>query len=137
MSLRPSLQTRIEQEHQEQRIDLSPLLDVVFILLIFFIVTTVFVKESGVEVNKPQALSTSQLPQALVMIAITANGQVVHDGKQIGVNGVRSTVRQLQNERHRPVVIQADKQVSADLLVQVIDEAKLGGAPDVSIATEL
>jgi len=134
--MRPGLQQRFEQQ-RTQHIDLSPLLDVVFILLIFFIVTTVFVKETGVEVNKPQALSSTQLPQTVVLIAITANGEVVHDGARIGVSGVRANVSQLMQSRQRPVVIQADGQVSTQLLVDVIDQAKLGGAVDVSIATEL
>jgi len=134
--MRPGLQQRFEQQ-RTQHIDLSPLLDVVFILLIFFIVTTVFVKETGVEVNKPQALSSAQLPQTVVLIAITANGEVVHDGARIGVSGVRANVSQLMQSRQRPVVIQADGQVSTQLLVDVIDQAKLGGAVDVSIATEL
>lgn len=134
--MRPGLQQRFEQQ-RTQHIDLSPLLDVVFILLIFFIVTTVFVNETGVEVNKPQAMSSSQLPQTVVLIAITANGEVVHDGARIGVSGVRANVSQLMQARERPVVIQADGQVSTELLVAVIDQAKLGGAPDVSIATEL
>ena len=134
--MRPGLQQRFEQQ-RTQHIDLSPLLDVVFILLIFFIVTTVFVKETGVEVNKPQALSSAQLPQTVVLIAITANGEVVHDGARIGVSGVRANVSQLMQARQRPVVIQADGQVSTQLLVDVIDQAKLGGAVDVSIATEL
>jgi len=134
--MRPGLQQRFDQQ-RTQHIDLSPLLDVVFILLIFFIVTTVFVKETGVEVNKPQALSTAQLPQTVVLIAITANGEVVHDGARIGVSGVRANVSQLMQSRQRPVVIQADGQVSTQLLVDVIDQAKLAGAVDVSIATEL
>ena len=134
--MRPSLQQRLEQQNT-QHIDLSPLLDVVFILLIFFIVTTVFVRETGVEVDKPQALSSSQLPQTVVLIAITASGEVMHDGAMIGVSGVRTTVSQLMERNARPVVVQADKQVSTELLVNVIDEAKLGGAAQVSIATEL
>lgn len=127
------LQHRLEQQPQ-QGIDMSPLLDVVFILLIFFIVTTVFVRETGVEVDKPQALSATTLEQNVVLIAVTASGDVVYDGSRIGVAGVRSTVAQVQQRGPRPVVIQADKQVEAELLLEVIDEAKLAGAASVSIA---
>ncbi len=133
--MRPSLQTRLEQKHSG--IDLSPLLDVVFILLIFFIVTSVFVKETGVEVDKPQAMSQKKLENTVIMIAITNNGDVVYDKLSIGVNGVRNTVSQLLQSRERAVVIQADKQVSAELLVKVIDEVKLAGAKSVNIATQL
>jgi biopolymer transport protein ExbD len=131
--MRASLQQRLEE--QQQAIDLSPLLDVVFILLIFFIVTTVFVKETGVEVDKPQALSTKKLERNIIMIAITDGGDVIYDGSVIGVAGVRNTIKGLLGDQSRPVVIQADKLVTTDLLVQVIDESKLGGAASVNIAT--
>lgn len=131
--MRASLQQRLEE--QQQAIDLSPLLDVVFILLIFFIVTTVFVKETGVEVDKPQALSTKKLERNIIMLAITNGGDVMYDGSVIGVAGVRNTVKGLLGDQSRPVVIQADKLVTTDLLIQVIDESKLGGAASVNIAT--
>lgn len=133
--MRPGLRLRLEQE-QQHRIDLSPLLDVVFILLIFFIVTTVFVKETGVDIDKPQALSTNDLPRAVILLAITGSGQVVYAGTSIGVSGVRATVAQLVQAQQRPVVIQADRQVPTELLVRVLDEAKLAGAHNVSLATE-
>jgi biopolymer transport protein ExbD len=115
---------------------MSPLLDVVFILLIFFIVTTVFVRESGVEVDKPQAVSASRLEQQVIFLAITDSQQVFFDGSQIGVAGVRSSVEQMLKQQQRPVVIQADKTVPTELLVQVIDEAKLAGAAQVNLATK-
>ncbi|MDQ2044663.1 biopolymer transporter ExbD [Pseudoalteromonas sp. 20-92] len=129
------LKHRLEQE-SGQHIDMSPLLDVVFILLIFFIVTTVFVRESGVEVDKPQAVSASRLEQQVIFLAITDTQQVFFDGSQIGVAGVRSSVEQMLKQQQRPVVIQADKTVPTELLVQVIDEAKLAGAALVNLATK-
>lgn len=131
--MRPSLQERLESEHSA-RIDLSPLIDVVFILLIFFIVTTVFVRETGVEVDKPNAVAVQQLDNELILLAITPAGDVVYDHSNIGVSGVRSTVAALLLIEDRPVVIQADRRVTTDLLVKVIDEAKLAGATSVSIA---
>ena len=127
------LQQRIEQQ-AEQGIDMSPLLDVVFILLIFFIVTTVFVRETGVEVDKPQAISASQLDKTVVLLAITDAGEVFYDGNQIGVAGVRATLEQIQRDDPRPVVIQADKNVPTHLLLEVLDEAKLAGAASVNVA---
>jgi biopolymer transport protein ExbD len=132
--MRPSLQQRLEQEPRHG-IDLSPLIDVVFILLIFFIVTTVFVREPGVEVQKPEAVTARQIEDNLILLAITAAGEVMYDRSNIGVAGVRSTVAALLLVEDRPVVIQADRQVTTDLLVRVIDEAKLAGAQSVNIAT--
>lgn len=129
------LKQRLDQQTNHQ-IDMSPLLDVVFILLIFFIVTTVFVRESGVEVDKPQSVSASRLEQQVIFLAITDNQQVYFDGSQIGVAGVRSSVEQMLKQQQRPVVIQADKTVPTELLVQVIDEAKLAGAAQVNLATK-
>lgn len=127
------LHRRLESQ-ENQSIDMSPLLDVVFILLIFFIVSTVFVKETGVEVDKPQAISAQKLDQQSLLLAITSNGEVMFDGANIGVSGVRTTIEQHLNE-NKPVVVQSDKMVPTELLVQVIDEVKLAGAKSVNIAT--
>lgn len=132
--MRPSLQERLQLE-QSHGIDLSPLIDVVFILLIFFVVTTVFVRETGVAVDKPTAVSERRLENDLILIAITSSGEVVYDHSNIGVAGVRSTVAALLLAQDRPVVIEADRRVTTDLLVRVIDEAKLAGAKTVNIAT--
>jgi biopolymer transport protein ExbD len=117
-------------------IDLSPLIDCVFILLIFFIVTTTFVEETGVEVDKPQAASAVQLEKTSIMIALTAKGEVVYDKRDIGIGQVRATVRRLlQKEDDIPVIIQADTTAPTGMLVRVIDEAKLGGAQKINLAT--
>jgi len=118
-------------------INISPLIDMVFILLIFFIVTTVFVEETGVEVTKPQAASQIQLEKNSILIAITANNNVVYGGREIGINGVRGVVKRLvQDDPKMPVIIQADENVPTRILVRVIDEAKLAGASSVNISTE-
>ena len=118
-------------------INISPLIDMVFILLIFFIVTTVFVEETGVEVTKPQAASQIQLEKNSILIAITANNNVVYGGSEIGINGVRSIVKRLiQEDPKMPVIIQADESVPTRILVRVIDEAKLAGSNSVNISTE-
>lgn len=116
-------------------IDISPLIDCIFILLLFFIVTTTFVEETGVEVDKPQAASSVQLEKNSILIAITDKGQVVYGGREIGVGGVQSIVKRLMEKETLPVIIQADAQVPSGLLVRVIDEAKLAGAIKVSLAT--
>lgn len=124
-------------EEEDAAIDISPLIDCIFILLIFFIVTTTFVEETGVEVDKPQAASAADLEKQSIMIAVTADGNIVYGGKGIGVSGVQPLVRRfVEKEADTPVIVQADEKAPSGLMVKVIDEAKLGGAMKVSIATQ-
>jgi len=123
------------EESSEAGIDMSPLIDCVFILLIFFIVTTVFVEETGVEVDKPQAASASMLEKSSVLIALTSKGEVVYGGREIGISGVRSLVKRLIQKEDLPVIIQADQASESGLLIRIVDEAKLAGATKVSVAT--
>ena len=116
-------------------IDISPLIDCVFILLIFFIVTTVFIEETGIEVDKPQAASASQLEKNSILIAVTNEGQVVYGGREIGVSGVQPLVKRMIQSEDLPVIVQVDQLAQAGLFVRVIDEAKLAGASKVSVAT--
>ena len=90
----------------------------------------------GVEIDKPTAVSSQQLQKSVLMIAITDAGQVMYAGTNIGVAGVRSTLMQASRNNLRPLVIQADKRVPTELLVKVIDQAKLAGLEDISIATK-
>jgi biopolymer transport protein ExbD len=124
-----------DDDANEAGIDMSPLIDCVFILLIFFIVTTVFVEETGVEVDKPQAASASQLEKTSILIALTDQGQVVYGGREIGLSGVQPLVKRMLQKEDIPVIVQADKSAQSGLLVRIIDEAKLAGAVKVSIAT--
>ena len=122
-------------DSSEGGIDMSPMIDCVFILLIFFIVTTTFVEETGVEVDKPQAASSAQMEKTSVLLALTAKGEVVYGGRDIGMSGVRSTVSRMLQKDKVPVIVQADAAAPSGLLVRVIDEAKLGGAEKVNVAT--
>lgn len=122
-------------EGEQAGIDMSPMIDCVFILLIFFIVTTTFVEETGVEVDKPQAASSVRLEKTSILIALQANGTVVYGGREIGIGGVQALVRRMLQRENVPVIVQADTGVAAGLLIRVIDEAKLGGAQKVSVAT--
>lgn len=122
-------------EPANQEINVSPLIDVVFILLIFFIVTTVFVEETGVEVERPRAASAERLEKESILIAITAEGNVVYGGREIGVNGVRGTVRRKLRDASRPVIVQVDKSVSVEMYTKVHDAALQAGAETVSMAT--
>ena len=118
-------------------IDMSPLIDCVFILLIFFIVTTTFVEETGIEVDKPQAASAMRLEKTSILIALTGDGEVVYGGREIGIGGVQPLVRLMLQKEKVPVIIQADSTAQSGLLVRIIDEAKLAGAEKVSVATSL
>jgi biopolymer transport protein ExbD len=123
------------EENSDASIDISPLMDCVFILLIFFIVTTTFVEETGVEVDKPQAASSVQLEKTSILLALTEKGEVVYGGREIGFSGVRPLVKRILQKEDVPVIIQADQAVNSGLLVRLIDETKLAGAEKVSLAT--
>lgn len=125
-----------EASEEKSEINLSPLIDMVFILLIFFLVTTVFVEETGVEVQKPEAASAVPQERESIQIAITATGQVVFDGQEVGLSGVRPLVRRLASESPRPVILLVDEDAPAGLTVRVIDAAGLAGAESVSLAAE-
>jgi biopolymer transport protein ExbD len=132
--MKSSIEHKLE-EAQSHHIDLAPMLDMVFILLIFFIVTSTFVREAGVDIEKPSAVTSKKLERSVYLIAITAGGDVFYGGTNIGVQGTRATLMQLNRDNPRPLVVQADKRVSTELLVKVIDQAKLAGIESVNIAT--
>ncbi len=117
-------------------INMSPLIDCVFLLLIFFIVTTVFVEETGVEIQKPQATSAQDMDKHSIMIALTSDGKIMFGGREIGLNGVRGIVARQLREKEVPVIILADGDAKTSPLVDVIDECKLAGAKQVSIAAK-
>ena len=123
-----------EEAERGVDVNLSPLIDCVFLLLIFFIVTTVFVEETGVEIQKPQATSAQDMDKQSILIALTADGKVVFGGREIGLNGVRGVVARQLREKEAPVIILADGNARTAPLVDIIDECKLAGARQVSIA---
>ena len=117
-------------------IDISPLIDCVFILLIFFIVTTTFVEEPGVEVDKTYAASAERLEKSSILIALTAKGEVVYGGREIGVAGVQALIKRMLQKEQIPVIIQAANNSQVGLLDRIVSEAKLAGAEKISIATK-
>lgn len=123
-------------DSSEPGIDMSPMIDCVFILLIFFIVTTTFVEETGVEVDRPQAASAVRLEKTSILIALTNKGEVVYGGREIGVSGVQPMVKRMLQKEEVPVIIQADAGSQSGLLVRIIDECKLAGATKVSVASK-
>jgi len=116
-------------------INMAPLIDLVFLLLIFFLVTTSFVKESGVDVERPQA-STATLKEAgNILIGVSAAGKVFLESKEIDIRSVRAHVeRSMAENPEGAVVIVADKASSTGVVIQVMDQCRLAGAKSVSIA---
>ncbi len=122
---------------EETSIDLTPMLDVVFIMLIFFIVTTSFVKESGIQVNRPNAASAEKKERANIMIAISDAGEIWIQKRRIDIRSVRANVERLHAESPEgSVVIQADKDSKNGLLVQVMDQVRLAGVTSISLAAK-
>ena len=119
-------------------INISPMIDMVFILLIFFIVTTVFVQEPGVEVQREFAQQARDLEKNSILIAVTPDGEVVYGGNNVGVVGVRGIVKRLTADNElMPIIIQADRSAPAQTVIRVIDEAKLANPTSiVSISTK-
>jgi len=121
-------------ENEVTDINISPLIDMVFILLIFFIVTTVFVEEKGMAVDKPSPVSSNNLDKDSISFTLTGSGQVMQDDKDIGLGGVRAVVRQGMAREQLPVIINVETGALAGLVVRVIDESKLGGAQNISLS---
>jgi biopolymer transport protein ExbD len=119
-------------------INMTPLIDMVFILLIFFIVTTSFVKETGVDVSRPSAKTAVKKELANIMISITPNDEVWMDKRQIDRRAVRANVERMHAENPEgSVIILADKEAKTGLLIEVMDQARLAGVANVSIAAQL
>lgn len=130
MRRRKSLATQ-----DETAIDLTPMLDVTFIMLIFFIVTTSFVKESGIDVNRPTASTSEKKENAAILIAISESGDVWLDKRKVDVRSVRANVERMRAEAPEgTVVIQADKASKTGILVQVMDQVRLAGITSISVA---
>lgn len=120
---------------EEASIDITPLLDIVFIMLIFFIVTTSFVKETGVDVNRPSADTATRQEQGSILIALRANGEVWMDRRQVDLRAIRANIERLRVESpEASVVIVADTGAATGQLVQVMDQVRLGGIAQISIA---
>jgi biopolymer transport protein ExbD len=123
------------QEDEESSVDITPMLDVVFIMLIFFIVTATFVKESGIDVDKPSAATAIVQEKASILVAIDANNNVWINRRQVDLRSVRSIVERLHAENPKgTLVIQADKESKNDTLVQVMDASRRAGIYDIALA---
>ena len=122
---------------EEQEINITPLIDVVFIMLIFFIVTATFVKETGIDVNRPDAQTAVKKEKANILIAIDAKNQIWIERRKVDVRSVRPNIERLHAENPKgTVVIQADKESKTEMLISVMDASRQAGVYDVAIAAQ-
>nr|MBV6628470.1 biopolymer transporter ExbD [Oceanococcus sp. HetDA_MAG_MS8] len=128
---------RHDRREAEQGVDLTPMLDIVFILLIFFIVTTSFVREAGVEVNRPQAASAQKQAATSIYVAVTPEGEIWVDRRQVRLAGLRAAVARIRLENPEATgVIQADADARHGLVVAVMDELRLAGVREIAVAAD-
>ncbi|GAA6135589.1 biopolymer transporter ExbD [Oceaniserpentilla sp. 4NH20-0058] len=128
---------RHQVQQDDSELDITPMLDIVFIMLIFFIVTTSFVKESGIEVNSPSAATSVNQDKASILIAINENSEVWIDKRQVDITTVRAIIARLHTSNPEgSVVIQADKLVSADQLMTVMDQVRQAGVLNIALAAQ-
>lgn len=119
-------------------LNMAPLIDMVFILLIFFLVTTSFVKETGIEVSRPTASTAVQKDKATLLIGIDESNRIFFNHREIDVRAVRANIeRALAENPEGAVVVVADKASSTGTAIQVMDGCRMAGAASVSLAAEL
>lgn len=117
-------------------INLSPLIDMMFLLLIFFIVTTAFIEDAGIEIEKPKAQTSRPLRTKSITITVTKDGKIYHGKREINFNDIRGVINRFLINENIPVIILADKNSKSGDLIKVLDECKIAGAKEVNVATE-
>jgi len=133
--MRRNARNKAAEEGSE--IDLTPMLDVVFIMLIFFIVTASFIKEAGIEVNRPEASTSNKKENVNILVAVSATNEVWIDKRRVDKRSVRSVIERMHAENPKgAVVVQADNESNTETVTGVIDAARAAGVYDVSLATE-
>ncbi len=124
-------------KEDEAEINLTPMLDIVFIMLIFFIVTATFVKESGIDINKPEAETGEEKKLASILIAVSENGEIWIENRPVELRALQSVIEKLYAENPRgEISIQADAESPAYLIVDIIDQAKNAGVKKIALSTE-
>lgn len=128
---------RLYEEGAAEEPNITPLIDIVFILLIFFVVTTTFSKDLGLEVTRPEASTGSAMPSRLVRVAVNAQGDLAVDGRATRLSRIEPELKErLDLNTERQVLVIADGRVDANLLVRLIDAARSAGATSVSLGVE-
>lgn len=126
------------KNQDDAAIDMTPMLDIVFIMLIFFIVTASFLKEAGIEVNRPEGSSGEPQDKANIMIAVTAEDEVWMEKRRVDVRAVRANVERLKAENPEgTIVIQADEESSTGIVAEIMDSLNQAGFTDHVLATEV
>ncbi len=126
------------RQGEDTEINMTPMLDVVFIMLIFFIVTASFVKEAGIDVNRPNAATAVKQEKANIFVAISATNEIWIDRRRVDPRAVRANIERLHAENPQgSVIIQADKEAKTGLLVLVMDAARSVGVKSVSLAADI
>jgi biopolymer transport protein ExbD len=128
-------QHSIRKEEDKGDINISPMIDMVFILLIFFIVTTVFVEEQGLDADKPHVGMVTEKCTPPITIHLASNGQITCNSEEIQASSVRSKVSELLRRAPTNVVVEVEERVVAGRMISILDEAKLGGAERVYVST--
>ena len=130
-------QRNFSRSDEESDINLTPMLDVVFIMLIFFIVTATFIKQAGIEVMRPEALTAEQKPTVSVLVAIGENGDIWIDKQKVDPTAVRAHIERLHSENPMGgLVVQADRGANSEKLMAVLAAARAAGLTEVAIATD-
>lgn len=122
---------------EETEINITPMLDIVFIMLIFFIVTTSFIRETGIDPQRPEAITADRQDRGNILIAISATGQIWMNKRQVEMDSVRQAVEQARNESpESTVVIIADERSETGVLIDLMDQVRLGGILNISVAAQ-
>ena len=132
------MKRRIKRKNEESEINITPMLDIVFIMLIFFIVTTSFVKEISIDVNRPtKSPIKEQKKSDVISVRILDSGQILIQERLISLDAVRANIESsLALKPQASVVVVSDRDADAGLLVRVIDQSRLAGASSVSLAAQ-
>jgi len=125
------------KENDDAEIDMTPMLDIVFIMLIFFIVTSSFLKEAGIEINRPDASTSVKADKANIMIAVTEKNEVWMEKRRVDIRAVRANVERLRAENPEgSVVIQADVDSKSGVVMEVVDAVRKANVTDYIVATK-
>ena len=126
---------RHSEQQEETEINITPMLDIVFIMLIFFIVTTSFVKETGIDPTRPEAQTAELRPRGNILIGVTERGDIWFNKQQIEVTGIRQRVEEAKNETpESSAVIIADEGAPTGVVIDIMDQIRLGGVTDIAVA---
>jgi biopolymer transport protein ExbD len=121
----------------DEDINITPLMDIVFIMLIFFIVTSTFVKEPGVDINRPEALTGKLKKFASILVAIDENNDIWINKKEVRLEEVRLLVEEIKAENPKgTAVVQVDVKAKSRLLVEVVNQIRDAGVGDIAVSTE-